>query len=348
MPRGDQIGRLYALVMDLARTKRGLSAAALARNRDLPVRTVYRDLHALEAAGFPISVDGARWRLIEGWDERIPFPLPVGQLLALHMARDLMRPLSGTPIARELDTLCERLLGPKPGCDPHQGELFPRLRKTLAIRSQLAFDYSKHTALIETLCRATESRLTVRAVYYSESRGELTRRRIDPCHLYYDAGLEALYVFAWCHVRRALRTFAIHRFRQITITKESFETPPGFNPETYLRGAFRVWRGENSVQVRILIEPQEAGWVSERRWHASQSLRHRTDGSCLLTFTLSSVHEVRRFILQLGAAAKVIEPEWLQREIADEHEHAARRYARRPKQKLSLDDTSKRDTQRGA
>ncbi len=76
MPRGDQVARLYTLVMDLARTKRGLTAAALARRRNLGVRTVYRDLHALEAAGFPItSGDGAQWKLGRCPDNRSPPPL---------------------------------------------------------------------------------------------------------------------------------------------------------------------------------------------------------------------------------------------------------------------------------
>jgi predicted DNA-binding transcriptional regulator YafY len=92
MPRGDQVTRLYGLVMDLARTKHGLTAASLARRRNLRVRTIYRDLHSLEAAGFPITTgEGARWKLIDGWEARVPFPIPLGQLLALHMARSLMK-----------------------------------------------------------------------------------------------------------------------------------------------------------------------------------------------------------------------------------------------------------------
>ncbi|MBI4518089.1 MAG: HTH domain-containing protein [Deltaproteobacteria bacterium] len=55
------MARLYASIMDLARAKHGLTAAALARRREPPVRTVYRDLHALETSGFPItSGDGIR------------------------------------------------------------------------------------------------------------------------------------------------------------------------------------------------------------------------------------------------------------------------------------------------
>lgn len=344
MPRGDQVARFYSLVMELARSKRGVAAATLAQRRDLSPRTVYRDLHALEAAGFPITVDGNRWKLIDGWETRIPFPLPLGQLLAVHVARNLMKPIRGTPIARDFEALCERLAGP---LEPTQGELFPRLRAILATRSQLAVDYSAHTAAIETLCRASESKHTVRAVYYSGSSGEGSRRELDPCCLYYDPQLETLYVFAWCHLRRALRTFAVHRFRQVALTDKPFDLPAGFTPETYLRDAFRIWRGNNTIEVRIRIE-SEAAWVSERQWHASQQLHRVDNGAIELTFSASSSQEIRRFVLQLGAAAEVIEPESLRRDIAAELTRAAQRYPRRAKQKLSFDDTTLSDSRRGA
>ncbi len=349
MPRGHQVARLYALVMDLARTKHGLPASTLARRRDLPVRTVYRDLHALEASGFPItSGDGARWKLIDGWEARIPFPLPLGQLLALHTARDLTKLIRGTPVAREFEALYKRLVGPAPDGAIAQGELFPRFRAILATRSQLAIDYSQHEALLEALCRACEGRMTVRAVYYSESRRELTRRDLDPYCLYYDPQLEALYVFGWCHLRREIRTFAVHRFRQARITEKHFQSPAGFTSESYLRGAFRIWRGENTVKVRISLDPEAAGWVTERRWHASQKVRWHAGGGCEISFTVDGVRELQRFVLQLGAAAEVIEPQWLRREIAQEHARAARRNQRRPQEKLTLDDTSVSNTGRGS
>lgn len=349
MPRGDQVTRLYRLTMDLARTKHGLTAAAIARRRDVPVRTVYRDLHALEASGFPITCGpGSRWKLIDGWQQRVPFPLPVGQLFALHTARDLMKLIRGAPVAREFDALYQRLLGPGADREPGQGELFPRFRTILAMRSQLAIDYSQHAALLETLCRACEGRTTVRAVYYSESGRKLTRRDIDPYCLYYDPQLEALYLFGWCHLRRAIRTFAVHRFRQARIRDKRFQAPAGFTAGAYLRGAFRIWRGENTVTVRISIDSEAAGWVAERQWHASQKTRRRADGRCELTFTVDDLHELQRFVLQLGAAVEILEPDWFRRDIAREHLRAARRNQLRPRKRLTLDDTGISDTHRGS
>lgn len=348
MPRGDQVARLYTLVMDLARVRHGVTAAALAQRHGLKVRTVYRDLHALEEAGFPMTTaGGGRWKLIEGWEGKVPFPLPVEQLLALHLSRGLMKPLRGTPLAKSFDTLFERLVGPHADEVRGQGNLFPRLRVGLALRSQLAIDYSAHSALLETLCRACESRARVRAVYYTETRREVTRREIDPYALYYDPQLEAIYVFGWCRLRKGMRTFAVHRFRQAVMTQKHFEAPMGFTADSYLRGAFRIWRGENTFTLRIAIDAEAAGWVSERRWHASQKVRRLAGGGCEMTFTVDGVQEVRRFVLQLGSAAEVVEPDWFRREIAEEQERAAQRNRRWPRKKMSPDDTSVSHTERG-
>ncbi len=274
--------------------------------------------------------------------------MPLSQLLALHLARELMKPIRGTPVARELDVLYERLAGQAAKAPGGQGELFPHLRTILAGRSQLAIDYTEHTALLETLCRASETRATVRAVYYAETRRELTRRKIDPYCLYYDPQLEALYVFGWCHTRRAMRTFAVHRFRQATITSGRFEIPAGFTPESYLRGAFRIWRGENALTVRIAVDAEAAGWVAERRWHASQKVRRRPNGGCELTFTLDGVRELQRFVLQLGAAAEVLEPEWFRGQVAEEQARAARRNRGRGQEFVTQGDTSASNTRRGS
>lgn len=345
MPRGGQVARLYELVMALAASRYGLPAAELARRHGWLPRTVYRDLHALEQAGFPIARnDGARWKLIEGWQERVPYPLPLGQLLGLHVARGLMAPLRGTPAGRDFDALYERLTGVKPGGSPSQGDLFPRLRAIIATRSQIAIDYSKHAAVLETLCRGSETRTTLRTVYYAETRRELTRRRIDPYCLYYDPQLEAIYVFAWCHLRRAMRTFAVHRFRQASLTSERFEGPAGFTAEGYLRGAFRLWREENAVRVRLALDREAAGWVAERTWHASQKTRKRTGGGCEIEFTVDGTRELERFVLGLGASVEVLEPRWLRDRIAREHRMASRPSRRGTKRFVTPADNPLRDS----
>lgn len=346
MPRGDQVARFYALVMDLARSRHGVPATSLAQRHGLRLRMVYRDLHALETAGFPlVQAAGAKWKLLDGWQDRIPFPLPPREALALHVARSVLAPLRGTPFARDFAALAERLVGPPSPARDGQGELFPRFRAVLTTRSSLAIDYSGHEAILETLCRGAETRTTLRVAYFTESRREITKRQLDPYSLYYDPKLEALYLFAWCHLRKGIRTFAVHRFRQAALTGRRFQISPSFSAEGYLSGAFRMWRGENTVAVRLRLDP-ELEWVAERRWHASQRLVRRKAGGFDLELTVEGTREIRRFILELGAAVEVLEPAWLRREIAEEHAAAARRGRREASRSLSPDDTAPEENRR--
>ncbi|MBI4763186.1 MAG: HTH domain-containing protein, partial [Deltaproteobacteria bacterium] len=69
MARGDQLGRQWRIIQTLLKTRTGKSAADLAEEMEAHPRTVYRDLEALQVAGFPIyteRVDGKNlWSLLD-------------------------------------------------------------------------------------------------------------------------------------------------------------------------------------------------------------------------------------------------------------------------------------------
>jgi predicted DNA-binding transcriptional regulator YafY len=62
-----RVSRLTSIVMQL-QTKRLLTATQLAGKFDVSVRTIYRDIRALEEAGVPIfTEDGKGYTLVEGY-----------------------------------------------------------------------------------------------------------------------------------------------------------------------------------------------------------------------------------------------------------------------------------------
>ena len=224
MPRGDQVARLYTLVTELGTSRHGLPVETLAERHGWKPRTVYRDLHALEEAGFPITDDNGKWKLLnlEGWDKKLPFPITLRERLALVVAHTLLDRLRGTPVARDFERIYDRLVGRAAPAAPAQGDLFRKHHALLGTPSLVGIDYSAHHAIVETICAAIEQQRTLEAVYYAASRRELTRRDVDPYQLHYDPQIEALYTFAWCHLRKEVRTFAVHRFRQAALTDRRF------------------------------------------------------------------------------------------------------------------------------
>ena len=62
MARGDQLSRQWKIIQTLISSRIGRSAADLAVELDINPRTVYRDLEALQLAGFPIYNDKVEGR----------------------------------------------------------------------------------------------------------------------------------------------------------------------------------------------------------------------------------------------------------------------------------------------
>ncbi|GIW45923.1 MAG: WYL domain-containing protein [Candidatus Binatia bacterium] len=334
MPRGEQVSRIYQILMDLVRNPRGIPATVLAQRRGLRLRTVYRDIEALRRAGFPIERGSqGRWRLADHWQAQLPFPLPAEEILALQTAREFLKPLRGTPVERAFAQLCSRLLGP----NGSQGELFPYYRTILQTRSTFAIDYRPHLSKLETLCTAIQERRSVRTVYWGLNRSQPTLREIDPYRLYFDPSLEALYLFGWCHLRKAIRVFAVHRFESVRMTERQF-SPPQFDVKDFLRDAFRLWREANVQQVRFRVYPPLARWVAERQMHASQEIRRLQDNAIEVSLTVEASEEIKRFLLQLGAYAEVLAPESLRASVANELQRALRHYLPAPIESLSPGD----------
>jgi predicted DNA-binding transcriptional regulator YafY len=95
MARGDQLGRQWRIIQILITSGAGKSAAELAQEMESHPRTVYRDLEALQLAGFPIyteRMDGKNlWSLLDTVKHHMPVPFSLPELMALYFTRDMNR-----------------------------------------------------------------------------------------------------------------------------------------------------------------------------------------------------------------------------------------------------------------
>ena len=69
--------------------------------------------------------------------------------------------------------------------------------------------------------------------------------------------------------------------------------------------------GQGEFNVVLRFDEFAAGYIREKRWHVSQQLFDLKDGGAELRMKLSSLEEVRRWVLSWGGHAKVISPKEL-------------------------------------
>ena len=91
MARGDQLARQWRIIRSLIASRMGKSAANLANELEYGVRTIYRDLEALQVAGFPLYTEkvGGKslWSVLDTEKHQLPIPFTLPELMALNFSR---------------------------------------------------------------------------------------------------------------------------------------------------------------------------------------------------------------------------------------------------------------------
>ncbi|HLA76491.1 MAG TPA: WYL domain-containing protein [Vicinamibacteria bacterium] len=309
----------------MSRLKAGLPliAADLAREGGVTVRTAHRDLAFLrDQLHAPIEFDRQR---LSYFLTDTSFTLPLisftqGELLALFFAEKVARQYRGTPYEADLLDGIRRITA----------ELPEQVQVDLStLDGFLSLDLGPLIApdveAFRCVVRALGERRRLRIRYTSLSQDRTADRTVDPYRVYNLRGDWYLAAFDPRHGQ--VRDFALHRIRSASVIDERYEIDPDFRFEDYSAGAFSIEKGTRPVTVAVRFAPRQARWIRERKWHPSARIQDRKDGGCVLKMEVTGLGEVRRWVMQFGAEAEVLQPASLRREVAAELRASLRSYA---------------------
>ena len=267
-------------------------------------RTVYEDVRYLkERMGMKIVYDRFR-RGYYNADPRARLPefeLTEGEVFALTLGKEILAQYTGTAFEPVLRTAIEKIWKRLPD----------RVKIDVDdIRCMVKFNPGAvvplDRKLFMNLNRACEKNIPVDIGYLGARRGELTGRRIDPYLLLEHRS--TWYVVAYCRLRKAIRTFALHRIQEWNLCDERFHPQEGFDVNEWAQSGFLIEHGDPEQTVKIRFRPLAARYIVERRWHKSQKLHRHEDGSCTLELLTHNLDELKRWLLTYGPDAEVLEP----------------------------------------
>ena len=113
MARGDQLGRQWKIIQTLISSGQGKSASELAQELECHPRTLYRDLEALQVAGFPIYSErsGGKnlWSLLDTVKHQIPVPFTLTELMALYFGRNMLKVFKDMAFYDSLESLFKKV-----------------------------------------------------------------------------------------------------------------------------------------------------------------------------------------------------------------------------------------------
>ncbi len=324
MARGDQLGRQWKIIQTLISSRKGKSAADLAQNLECHPRTLYRDLEALQVAGFPIYTERSEgknlWSLLDTVKHQIPVPFTLTELMALYFGRDMLKVFKDMVFYDSLESLFQKV---KTTLPPESIKYLKNVEQTLHLSMKPYKEYGKFKEILNRVNDAAINRKSIEIVYYTMSRKKESRRRVDPYRIWFFNG--TFYLIGLCHMRNEVRIFALDRIKMLHQTKETFEVPEDFSLEDFTGPSFGVYQGE-PVHIKVWFHADVAGYIKEKIWHESQQIHPQDDGSIIFEAEVAGTDEIRFWIMTWGSKAKVLEPQSLRQEIRAEAEMMARLY----------------------
>jgi predicted DNA-binding transcriptional regulator YafY len=280
------------------------NATRLAQELETSAKTIHRDVEFMrDRLGLPIEFDFSR----NGYhytQEVTAFPtlqITEGELFALVVAEKALEQYRGTNFEKPLLSAIRKVADSLPDTISIE---FGELGKAISFhtRAEPILDL----AIFRTLADAVTHGRQLRLEYRKPGGRPPEERVVDPYHLGNING--EWYLFAFDHLRKDLRTFVPMRVLSATPTGKTFSRPRKFSLADRLRGSFGVVQGSGCHVIVLRFNALVADMIREKKWHDSQRLQERPDGGVEVSFELSSLSEVERWVLSWGANCVVIQP----------------------------------------
>lgn len=279
----------------------------LARRFRTRRETIYRDLRALEDAGYPIvgDEDGhlSRPQLLTDGKHAPQVRFTPEEVNALDWAA---AQASAGPFAEALDNARHKL----------QAISAALGQEAVGVAGVTdSWGPTAPSTAPEVLLRLAEAILRRRVCTVTYRTPDSAEPKTYPYHPYRLLNVSgAFYCVGKVPPHSNLTTLATHRIGAIELTADSFAVDKTIDLDRRRQEAFGVvWEEPTTVVLRFRAD--QAPYVAERQWHPSQKLKWLPDGRLELMFRAGGSFEICRWILGWGDAVEVIEPETLREQI---------------------------------
>ncbi len=304
-----QASRLVSILL-LLQVHGQMTAGQLAAELEVSVRTIYRDLDGLAAAGVPLYAErGAAggYRLVDGYRTRLT-GLSADEAQALFLS-GLEQPAAQLGLGTVLAAAQLKVMAALP---PELRGRASRLRERFLLVAPGWFREDEEVVHLETVARGVwESRCL--EVTYRGPDGPVARR-LEPLGLVLKAGV-------WYLVARrdgALRTYRVSRIAAAACLDERFERPAPFDLVTHWSAAeatFEAGLRRVPVTVRVRVDALGAldyalGGISRPGLDAAGRGGPPSDGAgwTRLSFPVESLETAHDDLLRLGGRVEVLAP----------------------------------------
>lgn len=299
-----------------------MTAAQLAEALDVSVRTVYRDIEALHAAGVPLYGDaghGGGYQLLDGYRTRLTgLNTDEAQALFLSGVPGPAAELGLGPVLAAAQLKVRAALPPGPRAEAD------RVRARFHLDAPGWYAQEDDVPYLPQVADAVWNGRVLDVRYRRWKEPTDVERRLEPYGLVLKAG--RWYVVAGPD---GPYTYRVDQILGLTVREERVEPPEGFDLAAHWRRhqadfQARLHRGEALVRLSPGALPRLAGPAARA---AADSGTREPDGWIRAVLPIESLDDAHAAFLALGTDIEVLGPPALRARLAETARALAARYA---------------------
>lgn len=296
----NRIDRLHAILTHLQSKKR-VTAQEIADRFNISLRTVYRDVKALEESGVPVIGEaGSGYSVMEGY--RLP-PVMFTQeeASALLLGAKLAEHQTDASVKKHFLAALYKI---KAVLRTSDKEHMDTLDDQIVVYSRMPADTSSGRYLVD-LQKALGDKKVI-DIRYQSNEEEVTQRHVEPIGLCHYG--QAWHLIAWCRLRNNYRDFRVTRIQYLNLLEETFELDSHPSLQEYMQ----TMTSQNELQhVVVRFIKSTVRYLGNQKYYYGY-VREEADGDFVrIHFVTSHLDDLARWLLMFTNHVTIESPEAL-------------------------------------
>ncbi|AND84923.1 WYL domain-containing protein [Clostridium tyrobutyricum] len=301
-----KINRLLAIVVMLL-NKDKISAAELAEKFEVSIRTIYRDIGAIDMSGIPIASrqgNNGGFYILDNYKINHQF-LTLNDMISIVEA---LKNINGVLDDRNVEIAMEKVKSIIPYNKKSAVDLY--FKQVFVDTLPWGFKKSeKENVKYKIVYEAVKENKCI-SFNYRNSKGEYILRNAEPITLVFKGF--SWYVFSFCMLRKDYRTFKLTRMDELKILNKDV-CKYRISYEEYIK----TYNSKKVVPVKISLKFSEKARYRIQDYFDEEETTFLKDGSVVVNTEIVEDNWIYSVILSYGEYVEVLEPEHIRKIIGE-------------------------------
>ncbi|MFC1677676.1 helix-turn-helix transcriptional regulator [Planctomycetota bacterium] len=284
----------------------------LAKTLKISRRTVFRDLAKLREAGIPCEYDKKKHCCCIKQDFFLP-PANLNKLEALGLLLLAFKGINHLNLPFK-NSITHAALKVQNNLPPKMKRYCNTIFRCISIKADpQPVGYPLNRIFEQLLTAILRKRLVHICCYLPDIRRSIVTN-LSPYHLI--QADHKWHVIGKSSFHKAYYFFELSRISELNILKKCYIDDKNFDINDYISKAWALKPEGTLYNVKLRLLPEIARSVAEVKWHSTQAVEFKPDGSAIIEFRIDGLNEVIWWILSYGDKVQILAPQVLRKKIA--------------------------------